>query len=132
MLTLPIARLLRTKLDQYGTLLPADSAYRRLRPGIGYVQVGRLQADQEAELRAGLRATKGVIVDLRSYPQAGIRALLTGLFQDQPRVFALDRRADLTCPGRFLPIPDGPTTIAQPGAEPPYVGKVMLLVNEYT
>jgi hypothetical protein len=39
-LTLLAARMLRTKLDQYPARLPADSAYRRLRPGIGYVQDG--------------------------------------------------------------------------------------------
>jgi C-terminal processing protease CtpA/Prc len=29
-------------------------------------------------------------------------------------------------------MPDGPTTIAQPGMGPPYAGKVLLLVNEHT
>jgi C-terminal processing protease CtpA/Prc len=106
-----------------------DSSFGRVRPAIGYMHLGRLQATHLPQLRQQLSQTKGIVLDLRAYPSDQVFFELIALFQDRARPFAADVAPDLTYPGRFIPLP---VALAPPGVAAPYPGRLLLLVNEQT
>jgi C-terminal processing protease CtpA/Prc len=128
-LAITVPRSLNSTLLRAQTMQPVDSSFGRVRSTIGYVHLGRIKAAQLPQLRQSLGRTKGIIIDMRAYPSDQVFFELIALFQDQPRPFAADIAPDLTYPGRFKALPK---VIAPPGGEPPYTGRLLLLVNEET
>ncbi|OUJ70024.1 hypothetical protein BXP70_25470 [Hymenobacter crusticola] len=75
---------------------PLDSTrtWRRLPGGIGYVHLGGLQETQLARVLPQLEHTRGLILDLRAYPSAGLGPLLAALWPVAAPAPRLGLRAD--------------------------------------
>jgi C-terminal processing protease CtpA/Prc len=107
-------------------------------PGnIGYVHMGRLQAADVDGVMAKMRATHGIVFDIRNYPNWTIY-FLSNYLNPTARPFAKFRQPDFDHPGRFF---WGPVYLAGPGSPndegiPPapftYTGRVVVLVNQET
>jgi C-terminal processing protease CtpA/Prc len=103
----------------------------QLLPGnIGYLHLGGLRPEQVRPVMDRFHATRGLVLDLRAYPQAGISALSSYL-SSQAIPYATFRHPLLAYPGYVGP---GPTyfSLRPRLGQPRYQGQVVVLVNEKT
>ncbi|WP_354580858.1 S41 family peptidase [Hymenobacter sp. UYP22] len=109
----------------------ADSMYRLLTPTIGYIDMAQIRKQKLPRMMQALRQTQGIVVDLRNYPGDFVPHELASYFLAQPTLFAQYSQFDSRFPGRFLTSePD--TLLPRPGAERPYTGQLVVLVNATT
>ncbi|OON70999.1 hypothetical protein B0919_03100 [Hymenobacter sp. CRA2] len=106
-----------------------DSSYRILPANIGYIHMGRLLPSQVARTMQALKDTKGIVIDLRAYPNFNTFRLLPGYFLQQAAPFAKFTEPDLSFPGRFV---QSAVVSVTPNPSQFYTGKVAVLVNEDT
>ena len=107
-----------------------DSSYQVLAGNIGYISLAKLTAAQVPRAMRALNDTKGLIVDLRNYPDFAVFRLLPAYFVDKPTAFAKFTKPDLAYPGRFI---ETPPVQVQPVAGAAVYGRpVEVLVNEVT
>jgi C-terminal processing protease CtpA/Prc len=129
----------------YGTnLLDTTRIWRPLPGNLGYLHLGGLQSQHIAHVLHLFQHTKGLVIDLRAYPQGNLDQLFRAL-QPAP---AAERRLGLTqanaafpwCratlpalayPG-YLQWSPVASLSADPNSEGHYGGKVVVLVNEKT
>jgi C-terminal processing protease CtpA/Prc len=106
---------------------PADSAYRFLRPDIGYLTMAKTKQPQLPTIFRVFKNTKGLVVDIRNYPtDFAATQKLPSYFLTKPRAFAKFAKFDTSYPGRFLWFPG--KTLKPIGK--PYTGKLIVLVDE--
>jgi C-terminal processing protease CtpA/Prc len=107
--------------------LEGDGA-RLLTEDIAYVKISSLKdVDIDAFVRRAAK-TKGMIIDIRNYPNTMSIQPLGGHLVQKPTPFVLFTTGDLANPGAFHwtePVTIRPLT-------PPYSGKVVVLVDEIT
>jgi C-terminal processing protease CtpA/Prc len=108
------------------------AAWRELPGQVGYVHLGRLKAGQVAALRTRLLATKGLILDLRTYPSGGVVEELSGYLQAPGVPYATFTAPLLTAPGYAYTAITYSTPPGPAGLLTPYAGQVVVLVNEKT
>lgn len=122
-----------------GSEFAADTSqiWRILPNNIGYVDMGRLQRTNIAKMMADLMNTRGIIFDIRNYPNGtlyDIGAYLTQpapfvrftyILPSFPGVFA---RGTSTIPGEITPL-SAPNRI---GSSKRYQGKIVALINQET
>jgi hypothetical protein len=131
-LTLTVPRYSRadlTKAPLDPTLAPKDSSFQVLAGNIGYLHLGKLTAPQVPRAMQAIQNTKGLIIDLRTYPSFAVFRLLPSYFVEQPTPFAKFLLADLSYPGRVL---ETAALQIKPSGSMVYKGKVAVLVNETT
>ncbi|MBO9151348.1 S41 family peptidase [Chitinophaga sp. GCM10012297] len=109
----------------------------RLHPGpwkvlpgnIGYIFPGTLKRDDIPQMMKELWSTKAIIIDIRCYPMEMIGDALCRYFTDKRVEFAKAYYASMEHPGLFEMRP----AFSVGGYNKlPYLGKVVVLVNEFT
>lgn len=111
---------------------PDTTSWRLLAGNIGYVHLGTLRFWQLAPAMQHLRQTKGLILDLRTYPQVGGAELLSPYLQPAGRAYATFTHPVLAYSGYLAPGPTYVTPTGPVGLPAPYAGKIVVLVNEKT
>ena len=105
---------------------------------IGYIDPSALKKGDIEKLMKEFADTKGIIVDLRYYPSVFIPYLLGEYVTPEPKQFARMTFPNRAIPGSFFYSDEcmsGAGVLAgtgQPGAYPPYGGKLVLLMDETT
>lgn len=102
--------------------------YRDLGDSIAYIHLGRLMPQQVDSLMRSVKTTRGIVFDLRSYPQGTLYMLAAYLLPGK-RPFALVTRPLPGSPGQYTW--DGPLYGGGPNKDP-YRGKTVLLMNAET
>ncbi|NEM97025.1 S41 family peptidase [Pontibacter burrus] len=106
----------------------AGPNWKMLTPGIGYLQMGKLERKEVKPAMKDLKNTKALIVDMREYPKPTLSALSKQLLADV-NASAVMPYPDLKYPGVFR------TSIQHYGKrnnKNHYKGKVIILINEGT
>ncbi|MDL2254779.1 carboxypeptidase-like regulatory domain-containing protein [Bacteroidales bacterium OttesenSCG-928-J16] len=103
--------------------------YQLLDDDIGYINIGTLMATDIDALALLFKNTKGIIVDLRSYPIYAPGQALGEYLLPERKDFALLTSGNVNVPGQFSYF-----KTAQAGTKTPnhYKGKTVILVNEKT
>ncbi|MEM6687571.1 MAG: S41 family peptidase, partial [Bacteroidota bacterium] len=106
----------------------ATECYKLLNKDIGYVTLEIIEQEDVAEIKRLFKNTKGIIIDIRNYPNTFVPFSLGSYFMSKPTVFVKFTRMNPNNPGEFtmsepLKIPSGKET---------YKGKLVVLVNETT
>jgi C-terminal processing protease CtpA/Prc len=108
------------------------AAWRELPGQVGYVHLGRLKPEQLTSLRPRLLATKGLVLDLRTYPPSGVVEQLSTYLQPAGVPYVTFRVPLLTCPGYAYEAGTYTTPAGSADRPAPYTGHVVVLVNEKT
>jgi carboxyl-terminal processing protease len=108
------------------------AAWRQLPGQVGYVHLGRLKPAQLAALRPRLLATKGLVLDLRTYPPSGLVEQLSTYLQPAGVPYVRFTAPLLTCPGYAYEAGTYSTPAGAADLPAPYAGQVVVLVNEKT
>ncbi len=101
---------------------------------VGYVHLGRLQVADVDGVMARLRNTRGIVFDLRNYPN-GTLGVLSSYLNATPLPFAKFLLPDFDHPGSFYwseVINAGAGTWGSPPAPFVYAGRVAVLVDQET
>ncbi|WP_231459917.1 S41 family peptidase [Pedobacter sp. Leaf132] len=104
--------------------------YYLIRDQIGYVDAGKYQNAELPKLIKTLAKTKGIIVDLRSYPSDLMAYSFVNYFKSAKTQFAKISLVDYSHPGNFY-FADSVYNEPAKNSEP-YQGKVVVLVNSDT
>ena len=106
------------------------SSHRLFSSDIGYLWFGTLRSDSLSVIMEKFKNTKGIILDIRNYPQdVSIIATLSNYLMPQPAEFVKFTKGSIEQPGRFTftaPLKVGNNN------DQNYKGKVVILVNEQT
>ncbi|MFD1736343.1 S41 family peptidase [Bacillus salitolerans] len=116
-------------LNNYNPFQKDKNYFELLSDDIGYIYTGSLKSEYLPEIKSKLEHTKGVIIDLRSYPAEFILYKLGEYFMPEPTKFSKITNGSIQTPGLFkesVELSVGNYT------ESYYKGKVVILVNEYT
>jgi C-terminal processing protease CtpA/Prc len=107
----------------------SDTCWRFLTPEIGYLNLGNTTNALLPEIMEKFKDTKGLILDMRSYPSDYLVYSLTKFFLCKPTPFLYTTKGNVGTPGAFTY-----TKVLKCGGENenPYTGKLILLVNEMT
>jgi carboxyl-terminal processing protease len=107
---------------------PAPPSWKKLPGNIGYINMGQLLRKEVAAVMDSLISTKGIIIDLRNYPNSTWPLIAARLCTDK---FLFGRLAspDLSYPGLYKYLPE---FLIEPENKQPYKGKVILLVNAFS
>lgn len=102
--------------------------WRFLTPDIGYIFLGTLENRDIPKMMRELRATSGIVIDLRCIPSDFVVFSLSQYFHIKKTAFAKFSKTNIQNPGEF--------TFTKPVYAPkikyPYNGKIVILVNETT
>lgn len=106
-------------------VVPGD-AWKILKDSIGYVDMGALKKEQVHDMMQELMPTKGIIFDIRNYPN-NTWSVIVNFLSKKPFIMSKVTYPDLDYPGLFLY--HKPIIYGKENKES-YTGKVVLLVNE--
>tara|TARA_R110002126_G_scaffold161549_16_gene309428 strand:+ start:479 stop:2665 length:2187 start_codon:yes stop_codon:yes gene_type:complete len=127
-LTVPLVE--RSSLQrQYGYYNVGETGYQILANNIGYIRVDKIKGVDLGQMMQQLADAKGLIIDLRSYPNASVATSLSIYLYPQPYSFVRFTSMQPGSPGQFNwqePVRVG---IDNPDY---YKGKVAILINEQT
>jgi len=111
---------------EYGAL---KKGYKLLSPQIGYIVCNGFRVSDLDSIRMQLGNTKGIIVDMRSYPIDEMYDTLGSYFKSDSSTFVKFTNGSVQYPGLFT---YSPLTGSGQKNEDYYKGKVVVLVNEMT
>lgn len=117
--------------DNYFKRKQLDSCYRLIRPQIGYIYPGNIKKIYIDSIMDKFSSTKGIIIDLRYYPQESIINALGQYLLPKPVAFEISSTGSLGTPGLFM-YKQQPNLVGGNGTGVLYKGKIILLVNENT
>jgi len=103
--------------------------YQKIGEDIGYINLGKIKTDSLPAIFRQLQNTKGLVIDIRSYPSEFMPFALGKYLKPAPSAFVKFTAPDLDLPGRFImgePVVNGENN---PGS---YKGKIVILVNAQT
>ncbi len=106
-----------------------DIGYKVIEGDIGYVDAGKFLNPQLPELKKAFENTKGMIIDMRSYPADDMAYTLGGYLKETSSPYALFTQSDVRRPGLFSfrePVKNGGDL------DHHYSGTVVVIVNEET
>jgi C-terminal processing protease CtpA/Prc len=104
--------------------------YKLLSPDIGYISLGKIEADSLATIFKTFSNTKGIVIDIRNYPSQFMPFAMAAYIKPSSTPFVKFTNGDLKNPGQFsftMPIKNGP---AKMDNEKNYKGRIVILVNE--
>jgi C-terminal processing protease CtpA/Prc len=107
--------------------MPMDTL---LSPEIGYISLGKIQKDSLASIFKRMERTKGIIIDIRNYPNEFMPFAMGEYIKKSSTPFVKFTIGDITNPGLFTfttPLNNGP---GNSNTNKIYKGSVVLLVNE--
>lgn len=108
------------------------AAWRQFPGQVGYLHLGRLLPAQLAALRPQLLATKGLVLDLRTYPPSGLVEQLSTYLQPGGVPYVKFTAPLLSWPGYAYEAGAYATPARAADLPAPYAGHVVVLVNEKT
>jgi len=121
------ATIARYNIDELGYVYQTDSiCYKDLGDSIGYVSMDDITEAWVKRIADTLHSTKGLILDLREYPNETINYKLYAILSDKSRPFFKATEANMNNPGQFTfskPVYTGKGKQAYPG-------KIAILINE--
>jgi C-terminal processing protease CtpA/Prc len=103
--------------------------FKMLQPDVAYLYPGSLKAGEMARVIPEIAKTKGLIVDLRSYPSEFIVFILGNFLVPKPMKFVKFSEGSIATPGLFTY-----SVELEVGKDDPdhYKGRVVILINETT
>ena len=119
----------RGRYDEKVLLKPIQNPekYKIINDNIGYINMASLEMKDVDGMMDKIKATKGIIIDLRNYPNFNPYMIAKRLIQTE-KAFSRLTSPDVSYPGKFI--------LGKPKTITPYKefykGKVILLVNEET
>jgi Peptidase family S41 len=124
--TFPAARL-NNKLDYDPN--PGDSSYKIINSNIGYVFPGKYKNSQLEGIEKAFAGTKGMIIDMRTYPSDFMPFTFGSYIKTKPSPFVKFTSGDLNLPGLF-----GFGPLLNNGIEnsASYKGPIVIIVNATT
>ena len=121
------ATIARYNVDEMGYVYQTDSiCYKALGDSIGYVSMDDITEAWVKRIADTLHSTKGLILDLREYPNETINYKFYAILSDKSRPFFKATEANMVNPGQFMfskPVYTGKGKQAYPG-------KIAILINE--
>jgi hypothetical protein len=102
--------------------------YKLLSENIGYISLGKIEADSLPAIFKKFEKTRGIIIDIRNYPKEFMPFAMAEYIKASASPFVKFTAGDLNNPGSFRWTPalsNGPT-----GSKTGYKGAVIILVNE--
>lgn len=121
------ASVARYNIDEMGYVYQTDSiCYKDLGDSIGYVSMDDITEAWVKRIADTLHSTKGLILDLREYPNETINYKFYAILADKSRPFFKATEANMVNPGQFTfskPVYTGKGKQAYPG-------KIAILINE--
>lgn len=121
------ATVARYNIDEMGYVYQTDSiCYKDLGDSIGYVSMDDITEAWVKRIADTLHSTKGLILDLREYPNETINYKFYAILSDKSRPFFKATEANMNNPGEFTfskPVYTGKGKQAYPG-------KIAILINE--
>jgi C-terminal processing protease CtpA/Prc len=103
--------------------------FKAITPDIGYLYPGSLKRGEIGQIIPEIAKTKGLIIDLRSYPSDFIVFSLGEYLMPKPTSFVKFSNGSVTTPGLFTLTEE--LKVGKEGADY-YKGKVVILINETT
>lgn len=123
------ATVARYNIDEMGYVYQTDSiCYKDLGDSIGYVSMDDITEAWVKRIADTLHSTKGLILDLREYPNETINYKFYAILANKSRPFFKATEANMNNPGEFTfskPVYTGKGKQAYPG-------KIAILINEET
>ena len=104
----------------------AGATFQLLSDEVAYLKLSSIDASRTAEYVEAARATKGLVIDIRSYPSSFVVFALGQHLMTAHTPFVRFTRGDLAEPGSFLWMDP---MVIEP-MEPRYEGKIIVLVDE--
>jgi len=104
----------------------AGDTYQDLSESVGYLKLSSIESDDVASIFSNIQGKKGLIIDIRNYPNAFVVYELGQRLITTPHPFARVTSADLNNPGAFS---WSPPLVLEPST-PNYNGKIAVLVDE--
>jgi len=101
-------------------------AFQLLSPDVAYLKLSGVKAAEAPRYIDAAAKTKGLIIDIRTYPSESMIFALGELLVDRPTQFARFTVGDLSNPGAFY---WGGVASLRP-RQPHYSGKIVILVDE--
>ena len=121
------ATIARYNIDEMGYVYQTDSiCYKDLGDSIGYVSMDDITEAWVKRIADTLHSTKGLILDLREYPNETINYKFYAILANKSRPFFKATEANMVNPGQFTfskPVYTGKGKQAYPG-------KIAILINE--
>ena len=117
----------RYNFETFGFRSNAGTPYKVIENSIGYIDATRADGKQLLKAFKSFKKMKGIVIDLRGYPNAGFIPL-TRYLNSEKKVFAKSYSPDFKHPGNFTLRKEFYTS----RHKKPFLGKVVLLVNDET
>ncbi len=105
-----------------------NDSLRMLDENIGYITLRSIQLGDINKAKQLFRETKGIIIDIRNYPNIFMPYRLGPYFVSSEAPFVKLLEANIDNPGEF----NFTETLKIPPSDNPYKGKLVVLVNEFT
>ncbi len=113
--------------EEFGFEFKTDSiCYKDLGDSIGYVSMDDISGEWVGRIADTLHTTKGLILDLREYPNETVNYRLYSVLSDKSRPFFKATYPDLNNPGAFNWLKPGYTGKGKHA----YAGKIVILISE--
>jgi C-terminal processing protease CtpA/Prc len=103
-------------------------SFKLLDNNIGYVTLKNIRKEDIPSIKRQFFNTKGVIIDIRNYPNTSVLYALVPFFTNKRMPFAKFTLPSINNPGEF--IMSKPLKVS--GPKKVYLGKLVVLVNEWT
>lgn len=104
----------------------SQKSYKLLPGNIGYVTLANIKEADIPEIKKAFIATKGIIIDIRNYPNTFVPFSLGSYFVTEPTSFVKFTMGNPDNPGEFA-FREGPKITSDQNK---YKGKLVVLVNE--
>ena len=119
----------KSKLNWYANYkVTNDKSYKMLQNDIGYITLANIQKEDVPKIKDEFKNTKGMIIDIRNYPNASVYEELGEYFISTDTPFVKYTEPNFNNPGEF--IYQEPTVLK--ANKNTYKGKIIVLVNEIT
>jgi len=105
-----------------------EKCYKILEQNIGYINMANVKHNDIDEIKENLKNTKGIIVDIRNYPQFVLYEL-GAFFVSKPTPFAKFLIGNVNNPGEFAFRGDSAELT---NSDDMYSSKVVVIINEYS
>ena len=109
---------------------PQVETYKLLTPDVGYIHTGNIKRDSLPQIMKLFKNTKGLIIDIRHYPDGQIFFLINDYLMPQKAEHAKITTVSATMPGRFA-FMRSKVKIGKRNRDF-YKGRIVVLVNENT
>lgn len=103
-----------------------QKCYKLLPGNIGYITLANIKQEDLPEIKKAFKKTKGIIIDIRNYPNTFVPFSLGSYFVEKPTSFVKFAIGNPANPGEFTFV-EGPKIKSDKNR---YQGKLVILVNE--